>query len=203
MSEVSRYLPLSQRPRRDESGVTGDWSQRLAAVLEALAVLVDDGVAAPDDVARLVWWLRANRRARLGAKLKRREPLSMSDDQAAVLCAIAADTSRRRPLADLAAAVLVTLDAAHSAQRSITIDPVSLGAVAVARALSAPLPVRAVLADVTLEATDGDWAVGHGRRRRAPGSAIVRFVYGRAPLPEHHQETERHEEPDDEGEHDG
>ena len=188
MSEVSRYLPLSQRPRHDESGVTGDWAPRLAAVLETLAALLDEltpneAAVVHDDVARLAWRLRANRRARLGAKLRRREPLSMSDDQGAVLRAIGAETDRKRPLGDLASAVIATLDVASATQRAVELDPVSLGAVAVARALSAPLPIRAVLGGITLSASDGDWSVGHGPSQSAPGVDIVRFLYGRTGLP--------------------
>ena len=174
--------------------MTGDWSERLAAVLEVLAAFVDEGLASPDDVARLAWRLRANRRARLGAKLKRREPLSMSDDQAGVLRTIAADTARRRPLGDLASALVVPLDTAAAAGRTVALDPVSVGAVAVARALSAPVPIRAVLTDVTLEASDGEWAVGHGQKRRAPGAEIVRFLYGRTPLPANHPQTDHERE---------
>jgi hypothetical protein len=185
MSDLPRYLPLSQRPRHDESGVTGDWAPRLAAVLEILAAVLDGEAPAVvrDDVARLAWRLRANRRARLGARLRRREPLSLSDDQSAVLRSIAADHGRRRALGDLAAAVVTTLDVADAAGRPVDIDSVTLGAVAVARALSAPLPIRAVLTGVTLVAAEGDWSVGRGPEHRAHGADIVRFLYGRTGLP--------------------
>ena len=183
MSDIPRYLPLSHRPRHDESGVTGDWAPRLAAVLELLAAFPRADLQASDEVARLAWRLRANRRARLGAKLRRREPTSMSDDQGAVLRSIAAETGRRRALGDLACAVVATLDVASATQRPVELDPVSLGAVGVARALSAPLPIRAVLAGVTLVAADGDWAVGRGPEQRAAGADIVRFLYGRTGVP--------------------
>ena len=188
MSDVSRYLPLSQRSRHDESDVSGDWSQRLSVVLGSLTVLLDDltpdeQTLVRDTVGRLVWRLRANRRARLGAKLRRREPLSMSDDQSAVLRSIAAGSGRRRPVADLASAVLATLEVASATQRAVELDAVSLGAVAVARALSAPLPVRAVLGTTTLVAADGEWSVGRGTQRRANGADIVLFLYGRTGLP--------------------
>lgn len=174
---------MSQRPRHDESGVTGDWAQRLAAVLDVLAAMPRAELSSHDDVARLVWRLRANRRARSGARLRRREPLSLSDDQGAVLRSIAADTERRRPLGDLAAAVITTLDVASATRRPVELDPVTLGAVGVARALSAPLPIRAVLAGVTLVATDGDWSVGRGPQQQSAGADIVRFLYGRTGLP--------------------
>ena len=34
--DLARYLPLSARPRVDESGVTGDWGPRLAELLAAI-----------------------------------------------------------------------------------------------------------------------------------------------------------------------
>ncbi|WP_188509053.1 hypothetical protein [Conyzicola nivalis] len=188
MSDVSRYLPLSQRPRRDESGVTGDWSERLAAVLTSLAALVD-GLAPEaragvhDDLARLVWRLRATRRERATAALSRRSPRALSDDLPALLRAVTTDSARRRPLGDLAAAVITALDVAEATGSPIDIDPVTLGAVAVARALNAPLPIRAVLRDVTLVAIDGDWFVGRGPESRSLGASIVLFLYGRTGLP--------------------
>jgi len=183
MSDIPKYLPLSQRPRRDESGVTGDWAPRLSAVLEVLAGLVEKDETASDDVARLIWMLRADRRSRLSAAIARKTPRALTDDPAAALRSIASETGRKRPLRDLASAVIVTLDVASASQRAVHLDAVSLGAVAVARALSAPLPIRAVLADVTLVASDGDWAVGRGPERSVPGAAIVLFLYGRTGLP--------------------
>jgi len=194
MSDLPRYLPLSQRPRHDESAVSGDWAPRLAVVLETLAAMLEGQAAVArntvhaahpavrDDVARLLWRLRANRRARLGARLRRREPLSLSDDQGAVLRSIARD-GRRRALGDLASAVITTLDVASATQEPVELDAVTLGAVAVARALSAPLPIRAVLVTVTLVSAEGDWSVGHGAQQLAHGTDIVRFLYGRTGLP--------------------
>ncbi|WP_411699928.1 hypothetical protein [Conyzicola sp.] len=188
MSDVSRYLPLSQRPRRDESGVTGDWSDRTAAVLTSLAGLVDGlapdaRAAVQDDLARLVWRLRSTRRQRAAAAISRRSPRAMSDDLPGVLRSLTADYPRRRPLGDLAAAVITALDIAEATHTAIDIDPVSLGAVAVARALNAPLPIRAVLRDLTLVAGDGDWSVGRGPESTAAGATIVLFLYGRTGLP--------------------
>jgi len=188
MSDLPKYLPLSQRPRRDESGVSSDWSGRVSAVLTSLAALVDDltpdaQAAVHDDLARLVWALRANRRERFVARMRRHEPLAESVDLVGDLRALAA-LARRRPLGDLARSVVTALDVAQAAGTTVDIDPVSLGAVAVARALNAPLPIRAVLSGVTLVAGDADWAVGHGPETRAVGAQIVLFLYGRAGLPE-------------------
>ena len=51
MSDWAQHLPLSNRPRRDESAVTGDRSAATAAVLAALADVPDtraDVLAAMD-----------------------------------------------------------------------------------------------------------------------------------------------------------
>jgi len=187
MSDLPKYLPLSQRPRRDESGVSSDWSERVSAVLTSLAALVDDltpdaQAGVHDDLARLVWLLRAGRRERFVARVRKLRPLAGDTDLVGALRGLAA-LPRRRPIGDLAAAVVTALDVADTAQTTVDVDPVTLGAVAVARALSAPLPIRTVLSGVTLVAADADWAVGRGPETRAVGAQIVRFLYGRAGIP--------------------
>ena len=187
MSDLPKYLPLSQRPRRDESAVSSDWSERVAAVLTSLAVFVEGLTPerrelAHDDLARLVWRLRATRQQRLVAKFRRRAPLALTTNLPRALREVAAEP-RKRAIGDLASAVVTALDVAREAHGSIDIDPVSLGAVAVARALNAPLPIRAVLSSVTLVAIDGDWAVGRDAQRNARGADIVLFLYGRTGLP--------------------
>jgi hypothetical protein len=91
----------------------------------------------------------------------------------------AAAVAPPRRLRDLALVVVATLDVDPAAP----VDPLALGAVALARSLSAPLPIRAVLRTVTLESSDGGWSVGHGGVVRAPGARIVRFLYGRTGVP--------------------
>ncbi|GAA1968119.1 maleylpyruvate isomerase family mycothiol-dependent enzyme [Agromyces allii] len=74
MSDLSRYLPLSNRPKRDESAVTSTWNVELAEVLTALtavlAPLPDAAWATPsrrpawsvhDVVAHLAWRLSTSR----------------------------------------------------------------------------------------------------------------------------------------------
>ena len=51
-------------------------------------------------------------------------------------------------------------------------------------ALSAPLPVRAVLRGLTLAARDGGWRVGHGAVRTVAASDIVLFLFGRSGVPD-------------------
>jgi hypothetical protein len=207
MSDVSRYLPLSQRPRTDETGVTGDWSDRAATALAALAdrleALPAEGWAASSGrpgwtvaeiVGALEWRLTLSPRVRAravtrtalarrtGARtsaeiLGRERGAAAATELVAALRAAAAAPPRR--LRDLALVVVATLDV----DRSAPVDPLALGAVALARSLSAPLPIRAVIRSLSLQAFDAGWSVGRGEVVRAPGAAIVLFLYGRTGVP--------------------
>jgi hypothetical protein len=209
VSDVSRYLPLSQRPRGDESGVTGDWSAQLATVLRALADRLDAlpaeswdapsgraGWSVREVVGALEWRLTTSTAARTSAIARRllAHPGSIAGasdalareqarpgSTAGLVAAIrsAAADARRRPLRDLAAAVVTSLDV----DPALAIDPLPLGAVALARSLSAPLPIRAVLRSTALRASDAGWSVGHGETVHACGADIVLFLYGRAGVP--------------------
>jgi hypothetical protein len=212
VSDVSRYLPLSQRPRGDESGVTGDWSAQLSTVLRALADRLDalpadgwdarsgrSGWSVREVVGALEWRLTTSAASRTSAIARRllahpgsiarasdslelaraRENGSAGTGElVAAIRSLAAD-GRRRPQRDLAAAVLTSLDV----DPALPIDPLPLGAVALARSLSAPLPIRAVLRSTTLRASDAGWSVGHGEAVRARGADIVLFLYGRSGVP--------------------
>ena len=200
MSDVSRYLPLSQRPKHDESDVSGDWSVAFAAVLRAVARELRASAGTDHDAelravaGPLDWRLSTTRLSRASAGLARRDGASAlstrpAEELASDLDAIAADARKTR-LGDLSVAVVAALDAATVTGRPIAIDPVALGAVCIARALNAPLPIRAVLGGTTLVADDGDWRVGRGGAGvHAPGAHIARFLYGRAGVPVEHTNT--------------
>jgi len=193
MSDVSRYLPLSQRPKRDESGVSGDWSAAYAAVLRAIAGQVRGSAGTTHDAGLravagpLVWRLTTTRLGRASAGLSKRGASSGAErpapELAAELEAVAVDARQTR-IAELSAAVVAALDTAEVTGVAVAVDPTALGAVAIARALSAPLPIRAVLGGTTLVALDGEWQVGRGRSVvRAPGAQIVSFLFGRSGVP--------------------
>jgi len=203
MSDVSRYLPLSQRKREDESGVTGDWRAPFGVTLGSLAdtleTLGPDGWDAPTTrpaisvravVGELAWRLTATRRDRAVARLGRHDTSAAERSDADVVAVLrsAAAADRRRRIGDLSDVMVAALDvrsalAAAGLPHTIVTEPRALGAVAVARALSAPLPIRAVIAGVTLVATDGDWRVGRGPEREAAASDIVLFLFGRLGVP--------------------
>ncbi|MEO8262102.1 MAG: hypothetical protein ABI566_05980 [Pseudolysinimonas sp.] len=136
--DLARYLPLSIRPRVDESRVTDDWAARL----DQLALAVPYAGAAFD---------AAVARARAG---------------------------RRVRIADLGAALVEAYMLGD-----VDVDDVTSGAVALARAVAAPLPVRAVVRGSTLRATDADWSFGSGPEIAGTARELVLFLYGRGPVP--------------------
>jgi hypothetical protein len=99
---------------------------------------------------------------------------------------LAADSltgSATRSMRELATAVVVAYEISEATRSAITVDPIASGAVALARSLSAPLPIRAVVKERSLVATDADWVVGSGSKIEATAGAIVLFLYGRHGFP--------------------
>lgn len=76
-------------------------------------------------------------------------------------------------------ALSATPSDAHSDAHPIVVDPVASGAVALRLAVSAPLPLRAVLRERALVAADADWSVGRGVPLRATAAGIILFLAGR------------------------
>ncbi|CAN5529330.1 hypothetical protein BH09ACT4_BH09ACT4_22110 [soil metagenome] len=144
--DVAQYLPLSARPRVDESRVNADWAAHLTDVERALDAVRGD---ASHDAAfsELVAAARARRRVRVG---------------------------------DLGRVLVAAYELGES---RVVIDPLISGAVALARALSAPLPIRAVVAGRTLTATDADWRFGTGPELSGTARELVLFLYGRGGVP--------------------
>lgn len=92
-------------------------------------------------------------------------------------------SSASRGLTDLAAAVVAAYEIAEATRSTINVDPIASGAVALARSLSAPLPIRAVVRERSLVATDADWVVGSGPKIEASAGVLVLFLYGRHGFP--------------------
>jgi hypothetical protein len=208
--DLQEYLPLSQRPRVDESAVTGDWSGSLGDVLFALAALVDALGGGPGDGTQKKLWSapaslpgatiaevvtdaidRLEHRRLLPNVLpnllpilrrtRKPEPLAR-EDAVELLRELSARDGRRR-VGELSIGVVCAYDLAAATGTAIEVDPVAAGAVALARATAAPLPVRTVLRSRRFHATDADWHVGSGQDAAAAASAIVLFLFGRGPLP--------------------
>ena len=158
--DLARYLPLSGRPRVDESDVTSDWGPRLAELLVAIdafaADLAPEILARPDVIAA-------------------RDRLSS---------AAAAVTPGRRVRVQALGAVLVeAFELAALTGQRLSVDPITSGAVALDRSLRAPLAIRAVIKNRTLRATDADWSFGSGPELPGTAAALVLFLYGRTGVP--------------------
>ncbi|MGV8884060.1 MAG: hypothetical protein ACOH1T_00535 [Microbacteriaceae bacterium] len=86
-------------------------------------------------------------------------------------------------IATLTPAVVAAFELSAATGRTITVDPIASGAVAVARSLTAPSAIRAVVTARTFHASDAGWQVGNGPEFVGTAAAIVLFLHGRAPLP--------------------
>jgi hypothetical protein len=158
--DIGRYLPLSGRPRVDESAVTSDWAPRLAELLDSVQNLV---AGLEPEVA------------------SRPEVLAVRDRVASAAAAVV--PGRRVKVAALGAVLVEALELAAVTGRPLAVDPVTSGAVALDRSLRAPMAIRAVIRDRTIRAVDADWEFGSGPVLAGTASAIVLFLAGRAGVP--------------------
>jgi hypothetical protein len=156
MSDVSRHLPLSNRERVDEDGVTGDWRAEVAevVVLAAAFATTDAERAAFLDDARL------------------------SADPTASLAELAegirsGGRRRIRALVDATRALLLASDGAP-----IDVSTRISGAVGLYAVTRMSFDRRAAVAGTALVATDAGWSLGRGASRPAPALDILRFVLG-------------------------
>lgn len=155
-----RYLPLSARPRVDESAVTSDWSPRLATLVTSIEALI---ASVPS------------------ATLVRPEVQAARDRLDAAIHAV--PSARRVRVAALGTVLVEAYGFAHLTGLPLTVDPVTSGAVALERSLRAPLAIRAVIRNRTLRARDADWEFGTGPEMIGSASELVLFLYGRAGVP--------------------
>ncbi len=155
-----RYLPLSARPRVDESAVTRDWGPRLAALIGAIDTLI---AAIPP------------------ATLDAPEIQAARDRLSATIAAV--PSGRRVRVAALGTVLAEAYDFAALTGRPLDVDQVTSGAVALDRSLRASSAVRAVVKNRTLRATDADWEFGSGPELRGTAAQIVLFLSGRAGVP--------------------
>ena len=208
MADFARYLPLSNRPRHDESGVTSDRREETATVLAALAALLratDDaawtlptartGWSVGDVAAELVAGfdrttaqraLDAAGRIVRGSEARRLaelQRLAGPAHAAGVLDARALDLrarQRRTGIAELDDAVVTAVLIGDATGRPVAVPPVASGAVALRRAAAAPVEIRAVISGHSLHATDAGWTIGHGSALVGTAAELVRFLAGYA-----------------------
>jgi len=172
VSDLSRFLPLSNRPKGSEAGVTSDRRAPLAAVVEEAARLLD---GAPDRASRAADFARA---ARLGDAAT---SIASPADLRALAAAIA--TGRRQSTKVLARTVRTVLLLSADLGAQPRIDATTLGIVSLYGATSAPLERRAVVGGHALRATDAEWEFGRGPALEGTALDIARFVLGVSDVP--------------------
>jgi len=86
-------------------------------------------------------------------------------------------------ISELTEAVVHAYDISHALGVDLRIDPRATGAVALARILMAPTPIKAVLRARTLTATDADWRFGEGPALSGTASTLIQFLFGRRAQP--------------------
>lgn len=213
MADFARYLPLSQRPRVDERGVTSDRREPTATVLRSIAAALrgahdeawtahaeDDPTTVAEAVAELVAGFdRAPARRALesaqhalgmGGRMPSNEaqPEGPADAAAALEARAVAIIERPQPtrLVELDDAVVAAVRIGDALGVPVPVPALASGAVALRRAAAAPTPIKAVISGHSLHATDAAWTIGHGPALVGTAHELIRFLAGigtQAPRP--------------------
>lgn len=159
-----------------------------------------DGWRVRDVVGHLLWRLESSRRdratswlralllgrgspARAGRIIARRLGDSDPGELLRRLRTVAAASvalDGPRGVAGLCAVVVDGYDIAGSLGGPIAFPSRATGAVAVATALAASVPIKAAARGRTLRATDADWSVGRGPDLAGSSGSIILFLAGRS-----------------------
>ncbi|GLI27430.1 hypothetical protein ARHIZOSPH14_16720 [Agromyces rhizosphaerae] len=168
MADFARFLPLSQRPRVDESSVTSDRRAQVAEVVDQVAAVAARTDAPGTRIARFID----------EAGLRPSDPAPAPTP--AGLHAFAAELrdGGRQPIRSLARTVRAALAFGRESDTTVELSELVSGSVALYAATSAPHDRRAVIAHHTLRASDAEWAFGHGPVLTAPAVAILEFLLG-------------------------
>lgn len=86
-------------------------------------------------------------------------------------------------IGELTEAVVHAYDISHALGVDLQLEPRATGAVALARILMAPTPIRAVVRARTLTATDAGWQFGGGPVLSGTASTLIQFLFGRRARP--------------------
>jgi len=193
MADFLHDLPLSWRPRRDESDVTGDWRDAVAEVIDTAATQLD--AAEVGDTTR-EWlatdFLRAASSRRLmfadpeADSVAEPEPDAITGAPAPSpadrlrAAAVLARNSRAVPVRVLSRSVAAYLTLAREIHATPMLAPRTSGAVALYLAAKAPTPIRAVIGGHSLRARDADWDFGRGPMLEADAVPMLEFLLGRS-----------------------
>ena len=176
MSDLGRFLPLSNRPRGDESAVSTDRREQIADIVTAAAHVIgqSDPAHAPTfAVAFLATAGLQKDAAPSGA------PLAPTTDPAALATvAESVRAGRRRGARHLVRATRAYLVLARDADVAPQLDPAVTGAVALSASTTAPFARRAAIAGHTVQAVDHGWQFGRGPLLTGTGVQIVSFLLG-------------------------
>jgi hypothetical protein len=171
MADFSRFLPLSNRPREDESGVTSDRRAAIAELVDEAARILtamDRAAASTETQAFLS-----------GARLASEADATEAD--AGRRLSELADRIRRgrkRPVSALSRTLGALLRLAGHAGVVPHVSERTSGSVALYAVTTAPFDRRAVVAGHQLRATDADWAFGNGPVLEGTALGIVAFLLG-------------------------
>lgn len=86
----------------------------------------------------------------------------------------------RHRIDELTEVIVHGYDIAGALSAPLAFSPIATGAVALARALVAPMPIRAIIRHRTFVASDAGWRVGRGPELAASAQSIVMFLFGRS-----------------------
>ncbi len=205
MSDLSRFLPLSNRERRDEREVSRNWSRATSGLLLSLSAALDarpellatatlrEHVSVEQAVRVLLERLQSTRLQRGAARLGRSNPVAerlAELDGPALIDALQSEglaragATARTSVRELGAVLVLALELRAAQGLPVDVDPFVSGAVALDLAVRAPAPRRGVLQARTLVAVDGEWQVGRGPELRATAASIVLFLAGLGGVPE-------------------
>jgi hypothetical protein len=160
--DLSRHLPLSNRPRDDESGVTRDERAAVAGLIERAAELL---TGRPDAGPRAEGFVR-------DVGLDGRDCSDLGSLADAVR---GGGRLRVRRLTTTVRALLVLADDVGA---DAAIPPDVLGRVSLYASTKASFDRRAVLAGHTVRASDAGWEFGRGPVLESTALGIARFVLG-------------------------
>jgi hypothetical protein len=191
MADFMHDLPLSWRPRQDESDVTGDWRDSVAEVLDIAATQLD--AAEVGDTTR-EWLATDFLRAASSRRLTFAVPEADADADAEAepdaatpapadrlrAAAVVARSTRGVPVRVLSRAVAAYLTLAREIGAEPIVAPRTSGAVALYLAAKAPTPIRAVINGHSLRARDADWDFGRGPVLEADAVPMLEFLLGRS-----------------------
>ncbi|MCR2817114.1 hypothetical protein [Microbacterium jiangjiandongii] len=205
MSDLGRFLPLSNAPRGDESAVSGDRRGQIADIVTAAARVIAQ--SAPERAPTLIaGFLASARLERDATRPPARNALAPGTPAPApapapavpgvaprpapapdsTLLATVAERvrgGRRRGGRHLVRATRAYLVLARDADVAPQLDPAVTGAVALSASTTAPFARRAAIAGHTVRATDDGWQFGRGPLLTGSGVQIVSFLLGVADEP--------------------